>query len=180
MNSNIAPPNTVIEEDATRVRFVDHSQELRDLNKRACETWDLGGDAHLPRPPFGSGCRVYSCWTPSAAGHDCCAWHGGADAVPPAGRTAMPWRLSPADVALFLRWARYAASVIARGGRAASWVRLGHLIGDADWRPAWSVAHEAVRRCRAYEGETGAHGRALAPWYRALALVLLAGARWRA
>ena len=180
MNSNTAPPNTQREEDATGVRHVDHSETMRDRNKRAFETWDLGDGLPLPRPPFGSGCRVYSCWTPCAAGHNCCAWHGGADAVPPAGRSAMPWRLSPADVAIFLGYAHDAALALAGARRVALWMRLVFLIEDATWRSPWSVAHEAARRCRAYERERGGHGRALAAWYRALALVLLAGARWRA
>jgi len=80
----MAPSNTVREEDDMGVRFVDRSQAMIDRNKRARETWDL---AHirtgLPVPPMGSGCRVYSCWTPCAPEHHYCALHGGADAVPP-------------------------------------------------------------------------------------------------
>ncbi len=77
-----APPNTVREEDDTGVRFVDRSQAMIDRNRRAGETWNITAHkSDLPDPPIGSGCLVYSCWTPCAPGHQHCARHGGADAT---------------------------------------------------------------------------------------------------
>lgn len=78
-----APPNAVREEDDTGVRFVDRSQAMLARNTLARETWNLGTRRDLPVPPEGSGCLVYNCWTPCAPGHECCARHGGKDAIPP-------------------------------------------------------------------------------------------------
>lgn len=90
------------------------------------------------------------------------------------------WSLPPALVTFFLRHAHEAAAIVAGRPRASGpWYRLVHLIEDADWRDHETIGLEAARRCRAYEAVGGAHGGALGAWYRALALVLLAGARWR-
>jgi hypothetical protein len=92
------------------------------------------------------------------------------------------WSLSHLEAARFACDLEHVAWTVGRRPRAGAWDHLAALASDARWCVSTAeglrIAREATRRCRAYERIAGAHGRALASWYRALALVMFAAARW--